>query len=313
MLVFSACLVGTSAFLPKSSTVTPIPTHRLPSDPVVDSRGFTTTTTIITTRHQWVTGPRLYATPEESNTEVTTECWNPKLRKTLGTIATLGVLETAYLTWTKLAADGQTFCGVDCASVLNGPYATVPGFGIPLATLGLVAYSTVAVLALGPIISKTTQDDDNRLWLTAVSTTMGVFSVFLMTLLFGALKESCPFCVFSAVLSISLAKLSWLGGVPPATKLKQGIQYSVGGGLAAVLGALVLFLGSPVEDTNTSTVDYAGTLVGGSNSKTPTTSLVASASSSSTKDPPQVLSVSSARALQVSTDLATLDAKMYGA
>lgn len=37
-------------------------------------------------------------------------------------------------------------------------------------------------------------------------------------------------------------------GVPPAEKVKQGIKYSAGGGLAAVLGALLLFLGAP-EDT----------------------------------------------------------------
>ena len=205
---------------------------------------------------------------EEQQGEQAT-CWNPQLRKTLGAIATLGVVETSYLTWTKLAADGQTFCGMDCASVLNGPYATVPGVGIPLAALGLVAYTTVAFLALGPLVpggnSSDDNDEDNRIWLTAVSTTMGVFSVFLMSLLFGVLKESCYFCVASAVLSISLAKLSWLGGVPPANKLKEGIQYSLGGGLTAVVGALVLFLGTP-EDGSSSQVNYAGTLMGGGDS-----------------------------------------------
>lgn len=237
-------------------------------------------------------------------------CWNPKLRKIFGTIASLGVIETGYLTWTKIAAGGETFCGADCASVLNGPYATVPGLGIPVATLGLVAYSGVAFLALGPLIfgSSPEREDDNRLWLTALSTTMGVFSVFLMTLLFGVLKESCPFCVFSAVLSISLAKLSWLGEVTPQEKLKDSIRYSAGGGLAAVLGVLVLFAGAP-DDIN-SQVNFAGTPVGGgSDSK-----LLASASTSSrAKDPPSILSTSSPRALEVSNQLAALDAKMYGA
>ena len=243
-----------------------------------------------------------------SNQNSETKCWNPHFRKTLGTIASIGMLETSYLTYTKLMSDGQTFCGTDCSSVLNGPYASVAG--IPLAALGLMAYTIVAALALGPVVMGTSlsteEENDNRLWLTAVTTTMGVFSVFLMTLLLGVLKENCPFCILSAVLSIGLAKLSWLGGVPPEDKIKQGVQYSVGGGSVAVVGALVLYLGAPVEDTSAA-VNYAGTLAGGNGS-----TLLASAASS-TKDPPPILTSSSPRALQVSTDLAALDAKMYGA
>eukprot|EP00977_Amphora_coffeiformis_P030421 scaffold46909_cov122-Amphora_coffeaeformis.AAC.1 len=238
-------------------------------------------------------------------------CWNPRLRKTLGIIASLGIIETSYLTWTKVAAGGETFCGADCASVLNGPYATVPGLGIPVATLGLAAYTCVASLALGPLVFGTTADkeeENNRLALTALSTTMGVFSVFLMTLLFGVLKESCPFCVFSAVLSISLAKLSWLGGVPPPERLKDGIKYSVGGGLAAVLGILVLYAGVP-EDA-TSQVNFAGTLAGGRDSSS---SKLLASTASTTKDPPPISTSSSPRALEISNELATLNAKMYGA
>lgn len=309
IIVFAAGFYCSWAFAPKSLA----PTRR---SPLLLGRHDGLTTGASTRRdNKWTV---LCVTPPEkadSNAgelqqqqqqEVT--CWNPQLRKTLGAIATLGVVETGYLTWTKLAADGQTFCGMDCASVLNGPYASVPGVGIPLAALGLVAYSIVAFLALGPLVQgeNSNNDDDNRIWLTAVSTTMGVFSVFLMSLLFGVLKESCYFCVASAVFSISLAKLSWLGGVPPANKLKEGIQYSLGGGLTAVAGALVLFLGAS-EDASSSQVNYAGSLMSGGSTST----LLASAAS--TKDPPPILSSSSPRALQVSTDLVALDAKMYGA
>ena len=294
-LVFVFFLSGTAAFVQKTASCEGYHS-RLPGsrNVVRNSRSFALPSTSSTTS--------LYAM-QNSDGAREEECWNPKLRKTLGTIASIGVLETSYLTWTKLAAAGETFCGADCASVLNGPYATIPVVGIPLASLGLLAYSTVAFLALQPVIAGPMQDEDNnRVWLTAASTTMGVFSVFLMTLLFGVLKENCPFCVISAVLSVSLAKLSWLGGVPPATKLRDGIKYSAGGGLAAVLGAVALFVGAP-GDTN-GQVNYAGSLVG--NDKT----LLAS---SVTKDPPPILSSSSPRALQVSTDLAALDAKMYGA
>jgi uncharacterized membrane protein len=227
------------------------------------------------------------------------ECWNPGLRRTMGTVAWAGVLETGYLTWSKLAASGETFCGSDCASVLNGPYAYLPGTGVPLASLGLAAYSAVAFLALTPVVlGAPEKEDDNRLLLTATCTTMGIFSVFLMTLLFGVLKESCAFCVASAVFSISLASLSWLGGVPPSQRMRDGLQYSATGGAAAVLGALLLFVGAPAAD-NSSQVNFAGTLVASTNT--------------GAKDPPPTLSSSSRRSLELSSNLAALDAKMYGA
>lgn len=265
------------------------------------------TTTTTTTTTAWAIDPN-----GTTNNESDTHCWNPKLRRTIGTIASLGVVETAYLTWTKVAAGGETFCGPDCSSVLNSPYASVAG--IPLPVFGLLAYTSVAVLALGPILYSsssinvdafTEQEDFNRLALTALTTTMGVFSVFLMTLLFGVLHENCPFCVASAIFSISLAKLTWLGGVPPSNKVKQGIQWSLGGGLAAVVGALVLYFGAtPAESPS---FKYAGTAVGNDR----TSRLLASATT--TKDPPPILSSSSTRALQVTADLHTLNAKMYGA
>jgi uncharacterized membrane protein len=231
-----------------------------------------------------------------------TECWNPSLRRTMGTIAWAGVLETGYLTWSKLAAGGETFCGSDCASVLNGPYAYLPGTGVPLASLGLAAYSAVAFLALTPVVfGAPDKEDDNRLLLTAACTTMGIFSVFLMTLLFGVLKQSCYFCVASAGFSISLAGLTWLGGVPPAPRMRDGLQYSATGGAAAVLGALLLFVGAPTAVDTNSQVNFAGTLVASS-----TTAVGA-------KDPPPTLSTSSRRSLELSSSLAALDAKMYGA
>ena len=152
----------------------------------------------------------------------------------MGAVAMAGVVETAYLSWNKLmgSAGGLAFCGIDsssaasggassCGSVLNGPYSVIPGTEIPLAVLGLVAYASVAFLALSPTWKSDANnaastgggeaavvDDDgqNRILLTALTTLMGIFSVFLMTLLYGVLHESCAYCVTSAVLSITLAK-----------------------------------------------------------------------------------------------------------
>jgi len=139
-----------------------------------------------------------------------------------------------------------------------------------------------------------------------------------MTLLFVVLKESCPFCVLSAILSISLANISWLGGVPPPEKLKDGITYSVGGGVTAVLGVLLLYAGVP-EGVNNGRMNFAGTLAGGDDSSNllastaPGISGTRGTSSGITKDPPPITSSSTPRALEVSNQLATLNAKMYGA
>ena len=58
------------------------------------------------------------------------------------------MVETAYLTWQKLAS-APTLCGVStCTSVLSGPYSSVAG--VPLAALGLGAYTIVCALALAP-------------------------------------------------------------------------------------------------------------------------------------------------------------------
>ena len=177
-------------------------------------------------------------------------CWNPNLRKLLGAISSLGLLETAYLTYDKLqyslhgkssaivaalcsaatnaAANGR---GGTCNDVLHGPYASrhlggtgADGLEIPLSALGMGAYAVIFVLAVFPLFySETSEkhgpptivDAGNRIALLAGTTLMASFSMYLISLLLGVLHATCPFCFLSAGLSISLAGLSWLGGALP--------------------------------------------------------------------------------------------------
>jgi len=246
---------------------------------------------------------RLASTQRDAQVDEVT-CWNPRLRRIMAGIAGAGVLETAYLTITKLTG-GNVICPSDasCDSVLNGPYAWIPGTQVPLSLLGFVAYCTVAFLAVEPILQQNSDDMRNRIFLTALTTAMGIFSVFLMTLLFGVLKESCPFCIASAIFSIILAKLSWLGGSLPQDKVKEGIQASAGAAVASFCLALILFSSDDVPGTTIST-DFAGEAVVGDKSG----KLVAEA-----KVPPPILTSSSRQALELSSNLQALDAKMYGA
>ena len=277
-------------------------------------------------------------------------CWNPTLRRILGTIASLGALETSYLTYTKLSGASpsalQLLCSGTgpggCSSVLNGPYSVVPGTSIPLAALGLVAYSTVAYLALAPLLLQrsggdgtTTEnsndgppasfflDRDNRIALTALATTMGIVSIGLMVLLFGLLHQTCTYCIGSAILSISLTTLVWFGGaLPQEGETSPGRGRIVGIGSATALAAVLYAVstsGGPSLPLSQSSVLVASTtttptsqtlLAEASGSATSTSS---SSSSSLGEAPPPILSTSTPRTLQMALQLQTLDAKLYGA
>jgi uncharacterized membrane protein len=229
--------------------------------------------------------------------------WSPQLRRIVASMASLGALETAYLTYTKFTGSSPALCGADggCISVLAGPYAVIPFTGIPLAVLGLVAYSTVAILTLLPLMGDATTDDsENRIWLAAATTTMGTFSVFLMSLLFGVLHEPCPFCIASAGLSIGMAAIFWIGGGLPDRQRKKGVQIGAGSFLITTVAALTLFLS--VDDPTVAT-RFAGS-AGGSESET----LLAESNR-----PPPITTPSSERTLALSAELQQLNAKMYGA
>jgi uncharacterized membrane protein len=287
----------------------------------------------------------------------------------MGGIASIGVLETAYLTYIKLVAAAGSggaitsllFCNAEsgaiagappsCLSVLNGPYAVIPGTDghVPLALVGLVAYLGAVYLALAPTLQPQPQpetetennvnidvEDDvdidlyNRQILTAWTTTMGIFSTLLMILLLGVLQQECLYCQASAVMSIALMLLCWLGGAIPQQRLQQGIQASVGGGglVALVAMATILFFNAPEQQqpapyvtaslqqqsSSSSFISRPGTLV----ASTAATSDMAVASTSSDVvnkgiAPPPILATSSQRALKLGNDLQRLNARLYGA
>jgi uncharacterized membrane protein len=227
-------------------------------------------------------------------------CWNPRLRKIMGAIATAGAVECGYLASTAKA--GVLYRCLDeysCSSVLNGPYAFIPGTEIPLSAVGLIAYSAVLVLSLQPLqlvsgrrTGRGDGDDLNRIGLVALTTTMGVFSVFLMTLLFGVLHQSCNYCLASAAFSIILAQLAWWGGALPAgERAKEGVGVAATGGFLSFLAALGIFLNVDAP-ANTNRMD--------------TTWLAQQA-------PPQITTSSSKEALSLAKELKRLDASFYGA
>jgi len=302
----------------------------------------------------------------ENTTTTTTLVWSPSLRKTMAGIASLGAVETGYLTYAKLFGSGGSgvFCGnsqaavSSCDQVLSGPYSHLPFFdNVPLASLGFLAYSSIVVLALQPLLGNANNTDrgdngvavavddtTNRILLTALATSMATFSIFLMTLLFGVLRASCPYCVGSAALSFLLANVALIGGcLPEPSQLQlQSQQPSsqlqehggsddattttradtkagktvLAGFTGAVLGSLLLFAEGSVD-----TINNSG-MMGGTSTLVATINGSTSSSSSQQQQqqqqllyaPPAITTESSERALALGRELSKLGgAKMYGA
>ena len=131
----------------------------------------------------------------------------------IGAIASLGALETGFLTYTKLnsgSVEGTVMCqsegSVSCDAVLNGPYSTIPGLNIPLVLIACLAYSSIALLALSNGNNADSEKKEATLFLT---TAMATFSGYLMIVLTTVLQASCNYCYLSASLSVGMAILAW--------------------------------------------------------------------------------------------------------
>lgn len=139
-------------------------------------------------------------------------------------LASIGAAVTAYLTFLEFTGNQAACPTSGCDIVLSSPYAAV--FGLPLALFGLLAYTSMIVFAIAPIVfkpansftdsSKSKQtanslENGTGLLLFLGSTAMMVFSFYLMYLLAFEIKAVCVYCIASAILSTSLFILSLIG------------------------------------------------------------------------------------------------------
>ena len=145
-------------------------------------------------------------------------------RQLIGTIAIVGALLTAYLTVVKLTgndvactAEAGAAAAAGCNSVLSSPYATV--LGLPLTLLGCLAYISMATFSLSPLAVNSDQKKELRskledwtwLLLFVGATAMTIFSGYLMYVLAFKLQAACPYCIGSALFSLSLLTLTLIG------------------------------------------------------------------------------------------------------
>jgi uncharacterized membrane protein len=138
-------------------------------------------------------------------------------RPIMAGIASIGASVTAYLTYTKLTGNQAACPTGGCDVVLSSPYATI--FGLPLPLFGFLAYASVIVLAIAPLLINSTEQKKLRnklegwtgLLLFMVATAMLVFSGYLMYLLAFEIKAVCIYCVASALFAATLFILSIVG------------------------------------------------------------------------------------------------------
>lgn len=253
-------------------------------------------------------------------------------RKAIAGLSTIGMVETGYLSYLKLyTADGiSKICGDEgdvaasslssCSSVLNSPYATIQlgDLNLPLTLVGCAAYAITALLAAVPLLILSDEEDgssssyeNNRIAILCTTTAMATFSSFLLSLLFNTLHQSCPFCLLSAALSISMGFTAWISGALPMNRRQDGVKVGLGSFFTTTLAALALFLS--VDEVAMQA--YKSELIMAGNGLSNNVVAQAKSDAEPKKDipAPPITATSSARALKIGADLKTLDAKMYGA
>ncbi|MEO1558482.1 MAG: vitamin K epoxide reductase family protein [Cyanobacteria bacterium J06632_19] len=182
-------------------------------------------------------------------------------------IASCGALVTGYLTIVKLTG-GDAACtassaaagtGAGCNSVLSSPWATV--LGQPLALFGFLAYFSMVVFALAPLLLKGGENKEQRqklenltwMFLLIGSISMTVFSSYLMYVLFSQIKTVCPYCIASALFSLTMLVLTIIGRI--WEDIGQIFFTAIIVGMVTLVGTLAVYGGVTPGGTNNAQPD----------------------------------------------------------
>ena len=145
-------------------------------------------------------------------------------RITLAILSTIGVIDTGSITLQRWGVVGSLSCpggNQGCDQVLNSPWGTL-GLGtfiqLPLSFIGLACYLAILVMAILPLLKSFSAE--TKLWVSkyswqglfVVSCCMASFSLVLLWLLVFKIQAFCFFCVLSAIISIGMLSVVFLGG-----------------------------------------------------------------------------------------------------
>jgi uncharacterized membrane protein len=128
-------------------------------------------------------------------------------RVALLVLAVLGVLISAYLTWTHFAGLTPicTGSGEGCQTVQSSRYASV--LGIPVALLGLIAY--------GGLIFSTVLWRETGIFLGFLISLVGtLFSAYLTYLEIFVIGALCQWCLASATIMVAALACATLAALP---------------------------------------------------------------------------------------------------
>ena len=139
----------------------------------------------------------------------------------MAVLATIGVIDTGSITLKKwgllgaLSCSSQGFLGCNgCEKVLSSAWGSL--LGQPLSLFGFLAYAAMMLMAVAPLVlqGEARQGFAERSWwgMALLSTGMTAFSAVLLGVMAFAIRDCCPFCILSAVLSTGLLVLSLIGG-----------------------------------------------------------------------------------------------------
>ncbi len=130
-----------------------------------------------------------------------------KLSRISAVLALIGLADSAYLTWVKLAhQEAQCNLGIgDCYTVNTSRYSEI--YGIPIALLGFLAYLSIFLFLVferqHPLLQEYVP-----LAVFGISFAGVVYSAYLSYIEAVVLRAWCPYCVLSAVLITLIFLLS---------------------------------------------------------------------------------------------------------
>jgi len=136
------------------------------------------------------------------------------LRLVAFAFATIGLVDSGYLTWIKFAhQEARCIVGLgDCYSVNTSRYATL--YGIPVAVFGMIAY--LVILGLLLLESRKGFWEANAGLAEFGVTLFGVlFSAYLTYLELAVIHAICPYCMVSAISMLILFAISIVRLVMP--------------------------------------------------------------------------------------------------
>ncbi len=184
-------------------------------------------------------------------------------------IASCGALVTGYLTIVKLTG-GAAACNASaagtpggCNVVLSSRWAEV--LGQPLALFGFLAYFGMLVFALAPLLLKSGENKEQRqklenltwMFLLIGSISMTVFSSYLMYVLFTEIKTICPYCIASALFSLTMLVLTIIGR--SWEDIGQIFFTAIIVGMVTFIGTLGVYAGNAPDATGAIPISFTPT------------------------------------------------------